>query len=536
MYETVQNLSEMTTSPWHNTKLLRCVYHLFYQPWVKKVAGKHRNKTEEFYCKWAKQYIEYMMYNVQYEYQLVFCMAEFALELVGNVHLLQGTKRGILEVWNPMKACPSKWARCFKRGVMDIDSRTTSPCESYHATLKRSGGKRELANSTISKSAAFALDHANQMCANRNKTMEKNIQCHPVCPEENNTAEYLTPYAEKKSHEIFNRKDQYYVIRYAEDKWLVMHRNGRKGRRSNAEREGTDITSAFDIPFCTNTHCLMLDKDTKVMICSCAMMKRLGMPCPHVGAVIKKRDPHMFHYRWFNHYNCTNIENKELINEGFAKMKLDQGGCFDGAYVGNVIHSIGGYNGISLSPNLDSETAEFMLFNHVQHKKGICVQRRDDVGLLDLSSLQDPDLKKLYRFIYIDVPLQLDSTSEMNNNETGLVTSGSNDTDDSDPHYFNDHGRNLTTKATMQEDKSRYGTVQTLVQSLTKTCEGRPQMYDEFIDRLRSMNIEFGNLLVQEDTTVRNNHTVTQSSGLVSSNMPIECTPGRGRYKAAHES
>ena len=118
MYETVQNLSEMTTSPWHNTKLLRCVYHLFYQPWVKKVAGKHRNNTEEFYCKWAKQYIEYMMYNVQYEYQLVFCMAEFALELVGNVHLLPGTKRGILEVWNAMKACPSKWARCFKRGLI----------------------------------------------------------------------------------------------------------------------------------------------------------------------------------------------------------------------------------------------------------------------------------------------------------------------------------------------------------------------------------------------------------------------------------
>ena len=84
----------------------------------------------------------------------------------------------------------------------------------------------------------------------------------------------------------------------------------------------------------------------------------------------------------------------------------------------------------------------------------------------------------------MDVPLELDSQSEMNNNETGLVSSGSNDTDDSDPHYFNDHGRNLTTKATMQEDKSRYGTVQTLVQSLTKTCEGRPQIYDEFIDRL----------------------------------------------------
>ena len=535
MYETVRNLSEMPSSPWHNTKLLRCVYHLFYQPWVKKVAGKHRNTTEEIYCKWAKEYIEYMMYNVQYEYQLVFCMAEFDLELVGHVHLLPGTKMGIWAVWNPMKACPTKWARCFKRDVMDIDSRTTSPCESYHATLKRSAGKRELANSSISKSAAFALDHANQICTNRNKSMEKNIQCHPVCSEDNNTAEYLTPYAEKKSQEIFDRKDHYYVVRYAENKWLVMHKNGRKGRRSNAEREGTDVASAFDIPFCTNTHHLMLDKETKVLTCSCAMMKRLGMPCPHVGSVIKKRDPDMFHYRWFNHYNCTNIENKELINESFAKMKLDQGGCFDGAYIGNITNSIEDFNGITMSHDLDSETAEFMLFNHVQHKNKICVQRREDVGMLDLSTLDDPDIKKLYRFIYIDVALRLDSQSQTDDSITGIEASGSNDTDDSDPQYLNDNDQNLSRKATMQEDKARYGTVQTLVQTLTKTCEGRPQLYDEFIDRLRSMNVEFSNLLVQEDTTVRDNQMVNRSSRLVSSNMPIECTPGRGRYKAAHE-
>ena len=531
MYETVQNLADMTTSPWHGTKVFRCVYHLFYQPWQKKVMGRHQTSTEETYCKWAKQYIEYMMYNVQYEYQLIFFMREFEFELVGHAHLLPGTKMGIMYVWNAMKACPTKWARCFKRGVMDVDSRTTSPCESYHSTLKRHVKKEVWASASISKSATLALDHSDAMCKNRNRSMEKAVQCHPNCSPSNETAEYLTPYAERKSKDIFDRKNQYHVTRYAANKWLVMHKSGKTGRRSNADRDRILITSAFDVPVCTNTHNVTIDKSTQVMTCSCGLMKRLGLPCPHVGAVVNKRDPEMFHYRWFNLYSCTNIENKDVIDPTFDSMKKDQGGNFEGVHVGNSLGALENFKGISLSEGLDTMTAEFMLFCHVQHTNKVIVQKTEEASSFDFNKLQDTDLKQLYRFIYSNANLGLDSQSQ----DDDIMRTDSIETEDSDPHYLDDEDNRLTEKATKEDDMARYGKVQTLVHKLSKTCEGRPNLYDDFIGRLQSMAIEFDQTLLKEDRNVREDTRTNDSSTMVSSNLPIECTPNRGRYKSSHE-
>ena len=82
---------------------------------------------------------------------------------------------------------------------------------------------------------------------------------------------------------------------------------------------------------------------------------------------------------------------------------------------------------------------------------------------------------------------------------------------------------------------ARYGKVQTLVHKLSKTCEGRPNLYDDFIGRLQSMAIEFDQTLLKEDRNVREDTRTNDSSTMVSSNLPIECTPNRGRYKSSHE-
>ena len=60
-------------------------------------------------------------------------------------------------------------------------------------------------------------------------------------------------------------------------------------------------------------------------------------------------------------------------------------------------------------------------------------------------------------------------------------------------------------------------------------------MYDDFIGRLQSMAVEFDQLLVQQDRTIQEVQKNNESSAMVSSNIPIECTPNRGRYKSAHE-
>lgn len=157
-----------TSSDWSSTKTYRCRFHLLYQPWQKKVGGKPKNGSEEeIICSWVMWYIEYMMYNVIYEYQLNECIENFEDELERNASRLPRTYIAIDTLWKSMKVCRIKWARCYRNEAMDLEIGSTSSSESFNASLKKISGKKRLASSNLGASAKIQITHASGLLERR---------------------------------------------------------------------------------------------------------------------------------------------------------------------------------------------------------------------------------------------------------------------------------------------------------------------------------------------------------------------------------
>ena len=157
-----------THGPWKNTKTFRCRFHLLYQPWKKTVGGKpKKGSMEETLCQWVLSYIEYMMYNVIYEYQLDICIERFQLELQSHSCLFPSTRIAIDKIWCSMKCCRKKWARCYRNDLMDLEQGSTSSSESFNSTLKRTCGKKRLAASDLGSSARMLITHSRTLLERR---------------------------------------------------------------------------------------------------------------------------------------------------------------------------------------------------------------------------------------------------------------------------------------------------------------------------------------------------------------------------------
>ena len=162
------DLASSVNTYWKNTVTYRCRFHLFYQPWKKKVSGKpKKGSDEETICSWIYNYFEYMMYNVLYEYQLDICIEDFEMNLVKEFKRIPKTHNAIDHLWKSMKACRSKWARCYRSNRMDLELGTTSPSESFNASLKVVTGKKRLAKSNIGSSAKLMIAHSSALLERR---------------------------------------------------------------------------------------------------------------------------------------------------------------------------------------------------------------------------------------------------------------------------------------------------------------------------------------------------------------------------------
>ena len=168
MYESLEVLKG-TSSPWISTSLFRCVYHIFFQVWNKTIGGKEKDTKEKTVMGKVYTFIEHMIYGVQFEYQLNDSMKQFESDLECYKYDLPNTYLPIHKMWYAMKVYRSKWARCFKQNVMDMEKTATSMSESLNSTTKHTCGRSALANSSLELATSKLINHSDYLCEQRER-------------------------------------------------------------------------------------------------------------------------------------------------------------------------------------------------------------------------------------------------------------------------------------------------------------------------------------------------------------------------------
>ena len=150
LYQPIENLSNIS-SPWEGVKVMRCVYHLFNQPWA-KVKGaaslsKSSNVDQQFVDE-VQQFMEYMIFHVQNESELNLCIKIFESQLSQHhERISECVYHHLQELWfSSMKPQRLKWGSAFKTSAMDFLHYTSSITESMNASLKQ----------TVNSSTTFA--------------------------------------------------------------------------------------------------------------------------------------------------------------------------------------------------------------------------------------------------------------------------------------------------------------------------------------------------------------------------------------------
>ena len=358
----------------------------------------------------------------------------------------------------------------------------------------------------------------------------KSISCVQKVDSDNKTAKYLTPFAEQKSQKIHDRRNDYHVICYSKTDWLVMHKNGRKSLRPNNEQSNVPYDNCFSIPAFTNVYKVSLCIKKNRMKCSCCTVIRIGMPCQHIYAVLPVRVPDMFHVRWYTLYNSLILEISDNMKKALDMMKSEHFSNFDSIYVGSVMSTLEVWNNdIHLSMN--AEIANEMVYAHVNHlHEAIVLKSTNVVDIPDGISIVDDHRE--FILLYCHITAQAYDASETTNSSDICEAIS----DDSNPSHIVSKKKERSRLSTIEDDKVRYYHLMNKAQSLAKIGEGRPDLYDELLNKLDNLNLEFTKRAIKSNKKLQLQHDTQANSTIVSSNASIGCTPARGRYKGSDES
>lgn len=358
--------------------------------------------------------------------------------------------------------------------------------------------------------------------------LAKHISSHPNCTQDNSTAAFITPFAEEKSKEIFKRKDDYYVLRYSQTDWLVMHKNGRKIPLSNKDQSKVSFEDCFNKPSFTNVYKVTLCNLTKRMKCSCCTVIRIGMPCQHIYAVIQERTPDMFHVRWYIIYNSLKVDVSDEVKQVLENLRTEHYKCFNSVYIGTVFEKLPIYIGLSLC--MSGQTASDMLSVYICHLHGKAVRKSNRQMALDFDfsfSSHHREFEQLNDYI-----LSVFYDSEDQNKEHMILPAIS---DESHADHIVSRANERTKSSTLESDMVRYHKLMDRFRHLAKIGEGRPDLYEEMLLKLDELTIDFTQKAIANDGFLQKEQDDSKQRRLVSSNASTECVPNRGRYKGSHE-
>ena len=349
--------------------------------------------------------------------------------------------------------------------------------------------------------------------------MARSIQCHTSSNRFSSTSKYLTEYAESKSTDIFSRINKYDILHYTTNKWFVSHKSNREPKPIH-ENDGP-----FEVERYNNTHQVILCLSTGIMKCSCAGVVRIGMPCPHIAAIVKEKNPSMFHCRWFKLYSSLSYSKDNATYQAFERLREVQEKQPGGIDVKDFLQQMKPFSNVVLphAPN-SIEVARRMLLAFTMHVKKCSVKKTQPLHWLSSNNIKDPQYKNLIAF--------LDKGNHLSRTEDCDAVEDLLSSDSEDNLIEQSTNREVVT---VTEDMSRYNVLTERVKRIHKLCEGRTDVYEQMLEMMNDMEVKALEIIAQTDVHVQNELEKNSKAGMVSSNAPIEKNPNRGRYKAAYE-
>ena len=362
------------------------------------------------------------------------------------------------------------------------------------------------------------------------RELVKTIQCYDNSNNESCTAGYLTPYAEDKSNQIFKRINEYDVTRLSDTSWLVSHKSNRNIASLHSDetilQDEYSMTRPFEFDRFKNTHEVLLCRNTGRMRCSCATAIRIGMPCPHIGAIVRRKHLCMFSHRWFTIYNSIVYGSDPKITKSFETMKIEEEKYKGMVNINGVIEDIPVFRDIDSSiKNCGHNQSKQMLLAYCMHKDEKVVLKSN---ILDWSSMTKAN-EELYSHIKVYLMNDIDTIS------TAVLDIDNSFSIDSQEQILGQSPNHHQRTVPIQNDIKRYHLLSEKMQRIQKLCEGRDEVYTKVIEMMNNIEIEAMSIIQKTDVSVQQDMALNQMASIVSSNAPVECTPNRGRYKSSYE-
>lgn len=276
----------------------RCTWHLFTQEW-NSIPRKDLSDDQKNVLKEMKRWIDSWITNVEHEYQFDHSFQSFKSHLRGCREVLGlATYKRVRKIVDSMECCSTKWAKCFKAQVLDLEQTTSSIGESANASMKRFERTSTMASRKLATSAETQIKHSNHLEDKRMNHIanDMNMNCHNVFMTDQNL---LTSYCQtifKRSHD---RISHYHCVRDGEFEWLLCHKN------TFVLNDNLSISQLrIGQPKYANVHRVVGDRDRKILTCrSHKTRARLGIPCTCVMAVLPFCDASLVNPRYVKLYN-----------------------------------------------------------------------------------------------------------------------------------------------------------------------------------------------------------------------------------------
>ena len=111
-----------------------------------------------------KHWIDSWVKDIEHEYQFIHSFKElekYAKKEKKTIGIQ--TYKCVMTILERMDCCTSKWARCYKKNLLDLEQSTSSIGESSNSSLKGSVKKGSMAAMKLSKSADATVKNSKSL-------------------------------------------------------------------------------------------------------------------------------------------------------------------------------------------------------------------------------------------------------------------------------------------------------------------------------------------------------------------------------------
>ncbi len=311
---------------------------------------------------------------------------------------------------------------------------------------------------------------------------------------------YLTDHAEGICLQLFDRRTNYYCAEFEKHKWYVMSK--------------FYLTEDCSPTEYVNVHCVQINDNDRMCLCSCRYKRRTGRPCVHVIAVMDCFHHEMVHPRFYKVYNSNftmkTKDLKESLLEARLKCESDPDVISIETSINEVLHQ-----SVAMRNGCTDEHLLVMEKIWKRNEKGIITTKNDVMEMMES---------------HFDKNDSFFESFQHDSEHTGSVAHSENATT-AKTHRF----ENVVTRKAVAVDRMNYSECQSMFNECAKLCEGDTDCWMTLRSALTEANNQLKRTRIHKDPKLRKNDG-NNTSRMVSSNLECEQCPKRKRYKASYET